>query len=285
MKVIEKQVLTGERALFSSTDIEIRSTLFCDGESPLKESRGIKLFASEFGWKYPLWYCRDIECIDCRLADTARSGIWYTSGIRMERCQIDAPKTFRRSSSIELIDSAIPNAQETLWGCTDVRIKNLQVAGDYFGMNCSCVQVDNLTINGNYIFDGGRDIVVRNSRLISKDAFWNCENVTVIDSVIVGEYLGWNTKNLTLIRCRIESDQGLCYIDGLTLEDCIISESPLSFEYSTVDASFEVGENVSIKNPISGRILVKGQCELILEQERIDPSKTNITFSGEYDEF
>ena len=285
MKTVENEILTGERALFASVDMEIRSCHFCDGESPLKESRNIKLYDTAFSWKYPLWYCRDVECKGCRLDLTARSGIWYTERIRMENCIIDAPKTFRRSSDIELVGVNMPNALESMWGCRGVRLMNVELVGDYFGMNCSSVEADNLTVNGNYIFDGGRDIVVRNSTLISKDAFWNCENVTVIDSIVIGEYLGWNSKNLRFVRCTIESDQGLCYIDDLTLEDCKISNSPLSFEYSTVDATVELGEGVSIKNPISGSITARGECELILEPERIDPTRTSISFIGEDDGF
>ena len=203
----------------------------------------------------------------------------------MENCIIDAPKTFRRSSDIELVGVNMPNALESMWGCRGVRLMNVELVGDYFGMNCSSVEADNLTVNGNYIFDGGRDIVVRNSTLISKDAFWNCENVTVIDSTVIGEYLGWNSKNLRFVRCTIESDQGLCYIDDLKLEECKISNSPLSFEYSTVDATVELGEGVSIKNPISGSITARGECELILEPERIDPTRTSISFIGEKDGF
>ena len=54
MKRIENQVLTGERALFQSHDAEILSCRFEDGESPLKESRDLRLTDCTFAWKYPL---------------------------------------------------------------------------------------------------------------------------------------------------------------------------------------------------------------------------------------
>ena len=281
MKKIENQTLTGERALFSSLGLEVSDSVFCDGESPLKESSNIKLHSCRFEWKYPLWYCRDVLVSGCYLSPTARSGIWYTNRLVMKDCVIDAPKTFRRCEEVGLFGVKINSAQETLWNCTTVSLNDVYVCGDYFGMGSSCVEADGLVVEGNYIFDGGKDIIIRNSRLISKDAFWNTENVTVIDSVIVGEYLGWNSRNLRLINCFIESDQGMCYIDDLVLEDCEVKDSPLSFEYSSVNASFTPRGNVSIKNPKAGKIFVNGGCELIMEEERVDISATEIHLRSE----
>ena len=281
MKRIENQTFTGERALFSSCELAISASVFCDGESPLKESSSLELYSCRFEWKYPLWYCKNVLADECYLSLTARSGIWYTEGIQIERCVIDAPKTFRMCRDVTLFDVSINCAQETLWNCTDVSLTDVEVRGDYFGMGSKSVVADRLSVEGNYIFDGGKDIVVRNSRLISKDAFWNSENVTVIDSLIVGEYLGWNSKNLRLVNCYIESDQGLCYIEDLVLENCELKNSPLSFEYSTVNASFTSLGNISIKNPKSGKIQVNGSCELIMEEERVDISATEIHLSGD----
>ena len=283
MKRIEKQTLVGERALFASQDIVVVDSVFCDGESPLKESKNIELHSCSFEWKYPLWYCKGATVSDCYLSVTARSGIWYTEGLTMTDCKIDAPKTFRRCVDLTLKNVNISSAQETLWNCTGVNLSSVYVCGDYFGMGSSSVVAEDLCVEGNYIFDGGRDIVVKNSRLISKDAFWNTENVTVVDSVIVGEYLGWNSKNLHLINCYIESDQGMCYIEDLVLDNCKVKDSPLSFEYSTVNASFKSLENVSIKNPISGNITVEGSAELIMEEERVDISATDIRLIAEYE--
>ena len=58
---IRQQFLTGERALFGSKDLQIFDTIFDDGESPLKESSDISLKGCMFRWKYPLWYCKDIN--------------------------------------------------------------------------------------------------------------------------------------------------------------------------------------------------------------------------------
>ena len=150
------------------------------------------------------------------------------------------------------------------------------MVGDYFGLGCENVTVENFGIDGNYIFDGAKNIVVKNARLNSKDAFWNTENVTVYDSQIIGEYLGWNSKNVRFVNCTIESNQGLCYMDGVVLENCTLKNTDLAFEYSTVDADI-VSDVVSVKNPISGKIHARAIHTLIMEEGIVDPERTVIT--------
>ena len=64
-KLVKQQLLTGERALFASKDLHIEDSIFDDGESPLKESSNIELVNSSFKWKYPLWYCNNVNVKDC----------------------------------------------------------------------------------------------------------------------------------------------------------------------------------------------------------------------------
>ena len=275
MKIIKGGEFTGERALFCSSDLKIENARFFDGESPLKESHGIDLSSCSFEWKYPLWYCKDVRVKNSALLTTARSGIWYTHGIEMRDCVIEAPKTFRRSLDILLERVELSNAEETMWNCQGVTLRDVTVKGDYFGFGTSDVVAENLSVDGNYLFDGGKNITVKNSRLISKDAFWNCENVVVENCLIVGEYLGWNSKNVTFIGCTIESNQGMCYMDNVTLRDCKLVNTDLCFEYCTVDA--EIASHIdSVKNPISGRIVADSIGEIIHEPSRVDISKTEI---------
>ena len=58
---IKNKIFEGERSLFSSNDLEIFNCTFQNGESPLKESRNIKVNNCNFKWKYPLWYCNDVR--------------------------------------------------------------------------------------------------------------------------------------------------------------------------------------------------------------------------------
>lgn len=265
---IKNQQFTGERALFNTHNAVIEECLFHDGESPLKESSDLKLNKVAFQWKYPLWYTTNVEVTNSTLLETARSGIWYVNHLLMEKCLISAPKTFRRANDITLVDCQLPNASETLWKCTNIKLKDVVVKGDYFCMNSENIEVDNLTLDGNYLFDGCKNIMIKNSILNSKDSFWNVENATVINCKINGEYLGWNSKNLTFIDCEISSLQGLCYIKGLKMVNCKLFDTSLSFEYcEDIDADI-VDTIESIKNPTSGVIRCKGYNELIIDENK-----------------
>lgn len=275
MKEIRQEFLTGERALFKGEFLEIYDTIFADGESPLKESHDIALFGSMFKWKYPLWYAKDITVKNCTWFEMARAGVWYTDNITVENSAIEAPKNFRRCHGVHFKSVSFPNAAETLWQCDGVGIEDMTAKGDYFGMNSRNMEIDNLTLYGNYSFDGVKNVTIRNSKLLSKDAFWNSEDVTVYDSFISGEYLGWNAKNLTLVNCTVESLQGMCYIENLVMKNCKLLNTTLAFEYSTVDAEID-GKIDSVLNPSGGTIRAEEIGELMIEQDKVDPSKTKI---------
>lgn len=275
MKQIKQQLLTGERALFNSKDLQVSYSTFADGESPLKESQDIKIDHSMFKWKYPLWYCKNIVVEESTLFEMARSGIWYTENITITNTIIEAPKTFRRAKGITLVNVTMPNAGETLWNCDEIYLKNVVAKGDYFGMNSANIKIEGFQLAGNYAFDGGKNIEIHNAKMLSKDAFWNCENVTVYDSFISGEYLGWNSKNLTFVNCTIESLQGMCYIDNLVMKNCRLLNTTLAFEYSTVDV--QINSHIdSVMNPSGGIIHAEGIGELIMDETKIDPGKTQI---------
>lgn len=274
-KVIQQEYLAGERALFMSKDLAIYDSVFAEGESPLKESENIELHDCLFRWKYPLWYCNHVCAEQCTWFDMARAGVWYTNDIEVKDTIIEAPKNFRRCDGVKLTNVNFPDAQETLWNCSNVEMDHVVAKGDYFAMNCQNMKLDHFELVGNYSFDGVCNMEIHNARMLSKDAFWNTDNVTVYDSFISGEYLGWNAKNLTLVNCTIESLQGMCYIDNLVMKNCKLINTTLAFEYSTVDA--EITSNInSVMNPSGGTITADYIDELILEKDKIDPKKTKI---------
>lgn len=275
MKKVERERLTGERALFHSDDLFIEDCIFEDGESPLKESSNITLEGSMFKWKYPLWYCNHIVAKNCKWFEMARAGVWYSKDLLVENAMIEAPKNFRRCKDITLRNVDFFHAQETLWNCDGVVLDHVTAKGDYFAMNSSNMKISDFKLDGNYSFDGCKNLEVRNSVLLSKDAFWNCDNVVVYDSFISGEYLGWNAKNLTLINCTIESLQGMCYIENLVMKNCKLINTTLSFEYSSVDAEITGGVD-SVKNPSCGTIKADFIKELIMEKDKVDVTKTKI---------
>ena len=253
MKEINQQFLTGERAMFQASDCHISYCTFADGESPLKESSNLEIDNTLFKWKYPLWYCKNVNVKDSTLFDMARAGIWYTDNISITDTIIEAPKTFRRARGIRLHNVDMPNAAETLWNCQDIEMERVMAKGDYFAMNSS-------------------NIV---ARLLSKDAFWNAENVTVYDSFISGEYLGWNSRNITLINCTIESLQGMCYIDNLVMKNCRLMNTNLAFEYSQADVEI-IGNVDSVFNPKGGIIRADRIGELIMDGRKVKIDQTQI---------
>lgn len=253
MEQIKEKYLTGERALFHAKNMDVQDCTFADGESPLKESRNIRVTNSTFKWKYPMWYSKDMYCTHTTLLETARSGIWYTDNITMKNCFIQAPKTFRRCDGVSLVNVQLPNAEETFWNCKNIDLKNVTASGNYFAMNSENITISDFSLSGNYAFDGAKNIEIHNAKLLSKDAFWNCENVTVYDSLIIGEYLGWNSKNVRFVNCTIDSLQGMCYMDKVILENCKLLNTTLAFEYSNVNADI-VSSVDGITNPYEGMI-------------------------------
>lgn len=276
MKSIKQEILKGERALFAGRQLSIEDSIFEDGESPLKESHDVDINRSIFQWKYPLWYSKNADVENSFLLDTGRAGIWYTDNIKLANTTIQAPKTFRRSTNISLTHVDMTNASETLWMCDKITLQDVSANGDYFAMNSSNIRGENLRLVGNYSFDGGKNIDIKNANILSRDAFWNCENVVVRDSFIAGEYIGWNSRNLTFVNCTIQSLQGFCYIDGLTLENCRLLDTTLAFEYCS-NIKIDVTTSIdSIKNPINGRIKAKSIGEIIFDDSEIDPKQTTI---------
>lgn len=275
MTEYRQQLFKGERSLWRCSDALIADCVFEDGESPLKEGRDLQIEGCLFRWKYPLWYCKNVRVTGSTWFEMARAGVWYTDNINIEDCMIQAPKNFRRCDGVSLSRVTLTNAAETLWSCRNIKLRDVTAKGDYLAMNSENIEVDGLLLDGNYSFDGAKNVIIRNSRLITKDAFWNSENVTVYDSFISGEYLGWNSKNLTLVNCTIESLQGMCYIDGLTMKNCRVINTTLAFEYAQVDAELTSAVD-SVFNPAGGRISAPSIGELIMETNEVDPAKTDI---------
>ena len=278
MVEIKDKEFGGERPLYALHDARLERVTIHVGESSIKESGDIEAYDCTFQGKYVFWECRNFLAQDCRFDASARSSLWYSENGRLVRCHVDAPKMFRRMQGIELQDCHFTDAQETLWDCNGVDIKNCLIENaDYFGMHTDNVRIDNLHLEGNYGFQYSRNVEIKNSLLNCKDALWDSENVTITDCEINGEYLAWYSRGLTLVRCHITGEQPLCYCEDLTLVDCTFgADANLMLEYSTVRASIK-GDVTSIKNPTSGSITVAGHIgEIIIDQNRKAPADCTI---------
>ena len=247
------------------------------GESALKCCRNIVASHCRFEGKYPFWHVKGFEISGCEFTPGARAALWYSSGLRMTDTQVDAPKMFREMDGVDLENVRIPDAQETLWHCRNVRLRNVEVGNaDYLFMHSDNIDIDNYRQDGNYSFQYCRNVVIRNAEINSKDAFWNTENVTVYDSSLTGEYLAWHSRGLRLVRCHISGTQPLCYCEGLVLEDCTFdADADLAFEDSCVDATI-LSHITSVKNPRSGSIRAGSIGELILDTNILAPADCKI---------
>ncbi|MBR3423955.1 MAG: DUF3737 family protein [Clostridia bacterium] len=276
MKQIKGREFSEERALFGAKNVVVSECIIKTGESPFKHSGGIIFENSTVSSKYPFWYSEDVRIKGCVFEPGARAGIWYSKDVLVGDTKVLSPKMFRRCEDVELDGVSIPDAQETLWSCSDVKARNLKASNaDYMFMNSSGIEIEGMTLDGKYVFDGASDVVIRNAKIETKDAFWNSKNVAVYDSVISSEYIGWNSENITFVRCTIESLQGFCYINGLKLVDCRLPGTTLAFEYSTVDAEVKGGIE-SVLDPAGGNIKADSIKTLTVRDKYVDPDATKI---------
>ena len=277
MKLIKDQEFGGERPLYTLHDAKLENVTIHLGESSIKESGNIEAEDCTFEGKYVFWECRGFKTTNCLYRESARSSLWYSENGTLVNCRVEAPKMFRRMKGIRIENCDFTNAQETLWDCDDVVIKDSRIENaDYLGMHTNNVRIENYHQEGNYSFQYSKNVEIKNSLLNSKDAFWECENVTLTDCEVNGEYLGWYSKNLRLIRCHITGEQPLCYCENLYMEDCTMGEDAnLAFEYSTIEATIK-GHVHSIKNPTSGNIEVESVGEIIIDENQKSPANCKI---------
>lgn len=277
MNIIENKEFGGERPLFASHDLKLVNVTIHAGESALKLCSDIEAVECRFEGKYPFWHVDRFTVRNCLFTPGARAALWYSRGLQMYDTLVEAPKMFREMDDMRIVNVKLPDAQETLWHCRGISLRNVETANaDYIFMHCADVDIDGYRQEGNYSFQYCKNVVIRNAVINSKDAFWNTENVTVINSEINGEYLGWHSRNLHLINCRISGTQPLCYCKNLVMDNCTLADDcDLAFEESTLNADVN-SVITSVKNPTSGVIAAKGYGEIILDENIKQPADCRI---------
>lgn len=267
MDIIKNKEFGGERPLFATHDLRLENVIIHAGESALKECSNIETINCRYEGKYPFWHNKHFWVKDCVFTAGARAALWYSSDVDMENTRVEAPKMFRKMDGIKLRNVQIPDAEETLWHCKNIDIKDVSADhADYIFMHGENILISKFRLNGNYSFQYCKNVEIRDSIINSKDAFWNSEDVTVYNSEINGEYLAWHSKNLRLVNCKISGTQPLCYAHNLIMENCTMAEdADLAFEYSEIEASID-GIVHSVKNPTTGKITAKGYGEIILDK-------------------
>ncbi|MBQ9309409.1 MAG: DUF3737 family protein [Bacteroidales bacterium] len=278
MNLIKDKTFGGERPLFAIKDSRLENVTITEGESGIKCCRNLEADGCHFYGKYPWWHVDKSLITNCYFAVGSRSAIWYSNDMTMRDCLIDGPKFFREMDGLTLERVRITDADETFWKVKNLKVKDCVLReGTYPFMFCENVFVENLDVESKYVFQYVKNAEIHNARIITKDAFWETENVTVYDSILDGEFLGWHSKNLKLVRCRISGEQPLCYVNGLTLEDCSFdAASDRMFEDSILEADIN-GDVTEIKNPRSGHIRIRGKlAQLTIDENILAPADCKI---------
>lgn len=264
MKIIQDRTFDEERALYGSDDILVKNCSFdgpADGESAMKESKNIKVEDCFFNLRYPFWHDHELTIQNAEMTQLCRAALWYSDHIEITDTKLHGIKALRECSQVQMKNCDILSP-EFGWSVDGIEMENCKAESEYFMMRSSHLHFKNVEMKGKYSFQYITDAVFENCVFDTKDAFWHAKNVVVRDSVVKGEYLAWYCENVTFENCRIIGTQPLCYCKGLKLIDCQMEETDLAFERSEVDATITTPV-VSIKNPLSGRIVVPAVGEII----------------------
>lgn len=268
MTVIENQTFDEERALYGSTDLQVKNSTFdgpADGESALKECKNVDVADCYFNLRYPFWHDTNLKIKNCELTEGCRAALWYSNQIEICDTKMHGIKALRECSDIKVSGCEV-KSPEFCWFVHNVEMKDTSVEGEYFMLRSDKLNFGNVTLNGKYSFQYIEDSVFENCNFDTKDAFWHAKNVVVRNSVIKGEYLAWYCENVTFENCKIIGTQPLCYCKGLKLIDCEMIDTDLSFEKSEVEATL-TAPVMSIKNPLSGCITVPAVGEVIMDED------------------
>lgn len=268
MRIIENKSFDEERTLYGATDVKIKNCVFsgpADGESALKESRKIEVESCRFELRYPLWHVTDGKITDCALEGDCRASMWYDRDLSVADSNIDGVKAVRECDDITIENCDITST-EFGWFCRGVKISESRLQSEYPFLRSKDIVCEKLSMRAKYSFQYTENVTVDNCVFDTKDAFWHAKNVTVRNSEIKGEYIGWYSENLRFENCVISGTQPFCYAKGLVLENCELTGADLAFEKSSVTAEL-CGSLISVKNPLSGRIIADGIGEVILDCE------------------
>lgn len=268
MKILEKKTFDEERALYGERDILVKNCSFdgpADGESAFKEAGGVAAEDCFFNLRYPFWHCDGVKINNSEMTELCRAALWYSKDIEIKDSRLHGIKALRECSRISIEDSDVISP-EFGWFSSDIRVKNSKFVSEYFMLKAKNLNFSGVDFKGKYSFQYIEDSVFENCNFDTKDAFWHARNVTVRNSTVKGEYLAWYCENVTFENCTLIGTQPLCYCSGLRLINCRTVDCDLSFEKSEVDATV-IGNIVSVKNPLSGRIIADSVGEIIYDTE------------------
>ena len=268
METIKNQTFDQERALYGSNGIEVVDCAFdgpADGESAFKEGRDISVKNCFFNLRYPFWHDDRLKIKGSEMTELCRAALWYSHDIEITDTKLHGIKALRECSRVKMQGCDVISP-EFGWSVQEIEMKDCSVQGEYFMMRSDRLRFEDVQLHGKYSFQYIQDSIFEHCDFDTKDAFWHAKNVTIRNSVVKGEYLAWYCENVTFDHCKIIGTQPLCYCKNLRLIDCEMVDTDLSFEKSEVEATI-TAPILSIKNPLSGRIVVPAVGEIIRDDE------------------
>ncbi len=264
----EDKTFDEERALYGAKDIEVIRCRFdgpADGESAMKEGSDIRVSDSFFNLRYPFWHDDRLKITGSEMTDKCRAALWYSNDITIADTAMHGIKALRECSNVKITDSDIISP-EFGWSVKNLTMEDTNAESEYFMMRSDELTFKNVTLKGKYSFQYISDSLFEDCNFDTKDAFWHAKNTIIRNSHIKGEYLAWYCENVTFENCTIIGTQPLCYCRNLKLINCRMLNADLAFERSDVKAKI-TNEIISIKNPRSGTITVKGVGEIIMDDK------------------
>lgn len=266
-----------ERALYNIENSKIISCDFegeADGESALKETKGLYIKDCRFLLRYPMWHMSDSVVENSYMSETCRAALWYDKNLSFNECNFSGIKALRECDSIKIKNSSV-NSTEFGWFCSNVSMEKCSIITEYPFLKSKHLKLEETQLKGKYSFQYTEDVTIDNCVLDTKDAFWHAKNVIVTDCTVKGEYLAWYSDSVKFVRCKIIGTQPFCYCKNLVLEDCEMIETDLSFEKSDVVAKIN-GKIDSVKDPISGYIKAESIGEIIWDEADLKISTCKI---------
>lgn len=266
MKIVINQTFDEERAFYGSDSVKVVGCRFegeADGESAFKESKNIAVENCFWDLRYPFWHDTGLCITGTELTANCRAALWYSNDIKIDNTKLHGIKALRECADISICDSSIISP-EFGWSSKNIKMRDTSAEGEYFMMRAERLHFERVTLKGKYSFQYITDSVFENCNFDTKDAFWHAKNVVVRNSIVKGEYLAWYAEDITFENCKIIGTQPLCYCKNLKLINCEMENADLAFEKSSVDATLTTPV-ISIKNAISGRIIVPAVDEIIMD--------------------
>lgn len=271
MKTIQNKTFDEERALYGSKNIVVSDCAFdgpADGESAFKECENVQIEHSFFNLRYPFWHNHGLKIHDSEMTELCRAALWYSDSIEITDTKLHGIKALRECSKVYVRGCDIVSP-EFGWSVNNIKIEDCDAESEYFMMRSDNLHFSNVRMKGKYSFQYIEDSAFENCVFDTKDAFWHAKNTVIRNSVVKGEYLAWYCENVTFENCKIIGTQPLCYCKGLKIINCEMIDCDLAFERSEVQATVTTPV-LSIKNPLSGRIVVPSVGEIIRDIPNAD---------------